>query len=180
LEQVFDRCTKEKARRGRDYRLLIVDGHGSHLTDDFLDYCLNHRILLGVMPPHSTHTLQPLDVVMFKPLSSSYTKALTTHLQQSLGLVPIRKGDFFPLFWEAWGASFKKATVLKSFEATRIWPMDREKILKRFTDKAPDRASRSSALTDKDWIHMERLVRAAVTDTGWRSRSSSKNDGTRF
>jgi hypothetical protein len=32
LEQVFDRCTRQKARRGRDWRLLIVDGHGSHLT----------------------------------------------------------------------------------------------------------------------------------------------------
>ena len=30
LEQVFDRHTKEKA--GRSYRLLIVDGHGSHLS----------------------------------------------------------------------------------------------------------------------------------------------------
>jgi hypothetical protein len=44
--------------------------------------------------------------------------------------------------------------------------MDQEKILKRFTNKALDRASRSSALTNKDWIHIERLVRAAVTDTG--------------
>ena len=40
LEQVFDRCTKKKARNGRDWRLLILDGHGSHLTEDFLHYCL--------------------------------------------------------------------------------------------------------------------------------------------
>jgi hypothetical protein len=32
LEQVFDRYTKKKARRS--YRLLIIDGHGSHLTMD--------------------------------------------------------------------------------------------------------------------------------------------------
>lgn len=29
LEQVYDRCTKKKARHGREWRLLIVDGHGS-------------------------------------------------------------------------------------------------------------------------------------------------------
>jgi len=64
---VFDRSTKLKA--GRSYRLLILDGHGSHVTMDFIEYCDNHRILLCIFAPHSTHTLQPLDVVMFKPLS---------------------------------------------------------------------------------------------------------------
>jgi hypothetical protein len=98
LEQVYDCCTKKKARYGRDWRLLIIDGHGSHLTMDFINYCDEHRILLAIMPPHSTHTLQPLDVVMFKLLSTAYSSALTTHLHKSQGLVPIKKGDFFPLF----------------------------------------------------------------------------------
>jgi hypothetical protein len=120
LEQVFDRCTKEKVRRGRDYQLLIIDDHGSHLTKDFINCCHAHRIILGVLPSYSTHMLQPLDVVTFKPLSSAYTKVLTTHLQRSLELVPIRKGDFFLLFWESWKTSFTKPLVLKSFEATGI------------------------------------------------------------
>lgn len=36
---------------------------------DFIEYCDRHRILLIVLPPYSTHTLQPLNVVLFKPLS---------------------------------------------------------------------------------------------------------------
>jgi hypothetical protein len=96
LEQVFDRHTKPKARSS--FRLLILDGHGSHLTMDFIEYCDQHKILLAVFPPHSTHTLQPLDVVMFKPLSSSYSKELTNHLHKSQGLLAIKKGDFFSLF----------------------------------------------------------------------------------
>jgi hypothetical protein len=55
LKYVFDRSTKKKARRS--YRLLILDGHGSHLTMDFIEYCNQNRILLAVYPPHSTHTL---------------------------------------------------------------------------------------------------------------------------
>jgi hypothetical protein len=42
LEQVYDCCTKKKVRYGRDRRLLIVDGHGSHLTMDFINYCDEH------------------------------------------------------------------------------------------------------------------------------------------
>jgi hypothetical protein len=71
LEQVFDRNTKEKARR--NWRLLILDGHGSHVTLEFIEYCYQNKILLLIFPPYSTHTLQPLDVVMFKSLSSGYS-----------------------------------------------------------------------------------------------------------
>ena len=96
LEQVFQRSTKRKARLS--YRLLILDGRGSHLTMDFIEHCDQHKILLIVFPPHSTHRLQPLDVVMFKPLSSAYSSELTNHLHRSQGLIPVTKGDFFPLF----------------------------------------------------------------------------------
>jgi hypothetical protein len=55
LKQVFDRYTKDKARQS--YQLLILDSHRSHLTIDFIDYCDQHKILLIVFPPHSTHSL---------------------------------------------------------------------------------------------------------------------------
>jgi hypothetical protein len=80
LEQVFNWCTKEKARCGRDWRLLILDGYGSNVTNDFIDYCDDHRILLAIMPPYSTYTLQPLDVVLFKPLSTAYSNQLSSYL----------------------------------------------------------------------------------------------------
>ena len=60
LQHVFDRATREKA--GRNRRLLIVDGHNSHINLKFIDYADRNRILLAVLPPHSTHRLQPLDV----------------------------------------------------------------------------------------------------------------------
>jgi len=33
---VFERETKKKARNGRDHRLLLLDGHGSHISMRFL------------------------------------------------------------------------------------------------------------------------------------------------
>ncbi|KAH8631304.1 pogo transposable [Alternaria alternata] len=75
LQQVFERHTAAKARR--QWRLLILDGHGSHVTPEFLEFCEAKRIIVMVYPPHLTHSLQPLDVVLFGPLSSHYTKQLT-------------------------------------------------------------------------------------------------------
>jgi hypothetical protein len=130
LKQVFDRSTKEKA--GRSYRLLILDGHGSHLTMDFIEYCNQNRILLAVYPPHSTHTLQPLDVVMFKPFSSAYSNQVAAFMERCQGLTSMSKRDFYPMFMAAWEASFKKETILKAFEATGLSPLKPEVILKRF------------------------------------------------
>jgi hypothetical protein len=97
LKQVFDRSTKEKARSS--YRLLILDGHGSHLTMEFIDYCDQDKIFLAVFPPHSTHTLQPLDVTLFKPLSTAYSTEISSSMAWGQGLVSMSKKDFFPLFY---------------------------------------------------------------------------------
>ena len=164
LEQVFDRCTKQKARRS--YRLLVLDGHGSHITMDFIDYCDQNKILLCILPPHSTHTLQPLDVTMFKPLSTAYSAELTNHLHKSQGLAPITKGDFFPLFWSAWKASFKESIILTSFKSTGISPPNPTPILDRFAHDQDLGHSSSSGLSDHDWRKMDRLVRSAVKDQG--------------
>jgi prepilin-type processing-associated H-X9-DG protein len=65
---------KEKASRSR--RLLIVDGHSSYVNIAFLDLASRLRILVLIMPPHSTHRLQPLNIGMFGPLSIAYLKQL--------------------------------------------------------------------------------------------------------
>jgi hypothetical protein len=123
---------------------------------------------LAVFPPHSTHTLQPLDVAMFKPLSTAYSTELSSHLHRSQGLLPIKKSDFFPLFWKAWVSSFKEMTILSSFEATGITPLNPNIILDRFTNTTPEvpesRKSSTSVLSGEDWHKMERVVRSAVKD----------------
>jgi hypothetical protein len=93
LRDVFDRSTKEKCRRS--WRLLILDGHGSHVPMEFINYCDENRILLAFFPPHSTHSLQPLEVVMFSPLQRAYQKEQGEWQQKSSGLLNLTKGNFF-------------------------------------------------------------------------------------
>jgi hypothetical protein len=166
LEQVFDRYTKEKARR--KYRLLIVDGHGSHLTKEFLEYCHQNRIIVAILPPHSTQTLQPLDVVCFKPLSSSYSNELDNHLQDSQGLSPLSKAGFFSLFWPAWVYTFTESLIKQAFRTTGISPVDANVILQRFRHTTPEDlesvSSGSSAYSAKDWLRACSTLRAEVKD----------------
>jgi membrane protein involved in colicin uptake len=75
------------------------------------------------------------------------------------------------LFQRAWEVSFRKELITKSFEATGIWPMDPEVILKRFTTPTHTDDEDSSDEAPNDWQHLERLIRAAVGDP---SSDSSK------
>jgi hypothetical protein len=162
---VFDRRTKPKARTS--WRLLILDGHGSHVTMDFIDYCHQNKILLLVYPPHSTHTLQPLDVVMFKPLSSAYSTQISAFMQRNQGLSSMSKRDFLQLFLSAWETAFKEETILKAFEATGISPVNPQVILQRFTYRqvlSSSSDTESSELSASNWRKTESLLRDVVTD----------------
>lgn len=55
LTGLFEKGTAAKAKRS--WRLLFVDGHGSHVNMKFLEWCEQHRILVAIYPPHSTHRL---------------------------------------------------------------------------------------------------------------------------
>src|SRR6201999_259812 len=58
LQQIFYKHTSVRTR-GR-YRLLILDGHGSHVTPEFDQFCRSKSIVALCMPAHSSHLLQPL------------------------------------------------------------------------------------------------------------------------
>jgi len=80
-------------RDPRDHRLLILDGHGSHETTEFMWACYKHNIHLLFLPPHTSHVLQPLDLSIFSPLKQTYRKHLEL-LALSNNSTPIKKRNF--------------------------------------------------------------------------------------
>ena len=72
LQKIFIPATSQ--RTIGSYRLLILDGHGSHLTPAFDKICADNKIIALCMPAHSSHLLQPLDVGCFSPLKKAYGK----------------------------------------------------------------------------------------------------------
>jgi hypothetical protein len=119
LEEFFDKKTREKARR--QWRLLFVDGHGSHVTLELLECGQAHKILVAVYPTHSTHRLQPLDVGCFAPLATYYSQLLEQQTRLSEAQTRMPKGDFFRCFYPAWQEAFtaKMLTVLNGLLAHR-------------------------------------------------------------
>ena len=55
-----------------EYRILILDGHQSHIITEALQFCITLKIILLCLLAHTTHLLQPLDVRPFRPLATAY------------------------------------------------------------------------------------------------------------
>jgi hypothetical protein len=163
VEQVFEPLTRDKARR--KWRLLLMDGHGSHVTMEFLTFCVERRILVLIYPPHSTQTLQPLDVACFSPLAQAYTKALGIQLQKQQNLVAFKKEHFFGLFWEAWKSSFTKELVKRAFEVVGIEPVNPSVILDRFNKSDPEAAASQAYTQAESARSVDKLWRETVKDT---------------
>ena len=53
LTEVFEKHTKDRTRGV--YRLLILDGHGSHTSPEFDLFCSEHMIITLYMPLYSSH-----------------------------------------------------------------------------------------------------------------------------
>ena len=94
--------------QGTESRLLIVDGHNSHFSPEFISFCSEHRIHLFCIPPHTTHLLQSLDVGLFGPLQNQYSKLTDQRMSNGQGVV--RKGNFLPMLREARSLAYTKRT----------------------------------------------------------------------
>ena len=58
------------------WRAIILDGFGSHYVYEFHTFAQHMCIDLFVLPPHSTHLTQPLDVGCFQPFKHYHVEAV--------------------------------------------------------------------------------------------------------
>ena len=132
LQKVFQKHTGHQRRR-----LLIVDGHSSHVNMAFLNWATSNQIFILILPPHSTHRLQPLDVGLFQPLATAYTKQLNKLTLEGQGYVSMKKRHFFTLFRQAWADSFTEDNIQSAFKKAGIWPIDAEIVISQIQPPRP-------------------------------------------
>ncbi|EED21129.1 transposon, putative [Talaromyces stipitatus ATCC 10500] len=112
-----------------NYRMLILDGHGSHLTAEFDRTCTENKIIPVRMPPHSSHLLQPLDVGCFAVLKRHYGQLVEQRMR--LGFNHIDKIDFLTAFPKARTMAYKAQTIRNSFAATGLVPFNPDRALQQ-------------------------------------------------
>jgi len=115
LQEHFHPFT-EKRRHG-DFRMLILDGHESYCTFEFIDFCANNKIIPLLLPPNHIHLAQPLDVVFHQPLAKAYSILLDDH-NQFCGKSPTK--DDFIRYYEAARQEAVSSTNIMSEESRSV------------------------------------------------------------
>jgi len=107
------------------HRLLILDGHNSHCTYQFIKFAAQHHIIIICLPSHTTHALQPCDVGVFGPLARAWKSQVTQASQEN---TPITKANLLLYYHKARTIALKSTTILSAFRKTGIYPFDRNTI----------------------------------------------------
>jgi hypothetical protein len=121
----FNAHTKE--RTVGSHRLLVIDGHESHDSLDFQQYCKDNKIITVCMPAHSSHLLQPLDVGCFAPLKKAYGRQAENLMRNRIN--HITKLEFLPCFKAAYNAVFTSSNIQGGFRGAGLVPFDPERVI---------------------------------------------------
>jgi hypothetical protein len=113
-----------------------------------------------ILPLHSTHRLQPLDVGLFQPLATEYSKQILDLMSNGLGYVSMTKRMFWLMFKASWEASFSKMNITSAFAKTGIFPFKPSVVLDKIKRPEPEPAPISEERTPMTCRSVRRVQKA--------------------
>jgi len=118
LKEVFISETAVSSQQGTLSRVLILDGHGSHVLIDFMKIAWEHNITCSIYP-HSSHILQPLDLSCFSVLKSRYPSEIVALASLSNSTL-IKKNTFIDYYQKARNEGLSRHVICAGLKATGI------------------------------------------------------------
>ena len=110
-----------------DPKLVLFDGHKSHINLTLAEWGRKNNVVYFVLPPHTSHIIQPLDVVCFGPLKSAYNKECQSFLRQHPGQ-RITWNDIGGISSRAYNKVITADNLTASFRKTGIYPFNKDSI----------------------------------------------------
>src|SRR5579862_5198525 len=68
-------------------RVLIWDGHDSHISEDFIEHCIPCDIILLLLLLHSSHSTQLLHVEVFDALKKAISPLISQLIQTGISRI---------------------------------------------------------------------------------------------
>ena len=107
--------------------LLFLDGHKSHEAIDLLEIAKSKGVIMYMLPPHTTHILQPLDVGVFGPLKQQWTQTLKHYKLETLA-AKVDRLVFPSLITRMWDKVLLPEHLIGGFRLCGLHPLSREAI----------------------------------------------------
>src|SRR5271156_6401631 len=116
----FNSVTRKYFKSPDDYYILICDGHDSHVSAKFVSICIQNHIVLFLLPPHSSHLLQPLDIGVFSPLKRAISTEVSCFVRS--GVRRIQKVEWLERFIEARKYGITKENIIAGWRGAGLFP----------------------------------------------------------
>jgi hypothetical protein len=127
ISEVFDPSTTPEDPLQR--RLLIMDGHSSHMTARLIEFCMNSTIDLMILPPHCSHILQPLDLTIFGPLKAALSKETDRVARVDYGR--IHRSEWTQMYFRAREKALSVDNIQSGFKSAGLSPLEPMKVLEK-------------------------------------------------
>jgi hypothetical protein len=115
------------------YRMLVLDGHESHESVAFQEYCKSHNIITLGLPAYSSHLTQPLDVGCFSVLKRAYGRQIEDFIKAHIN--HITKVEFFMAFKTAYLQSITVQNAQARFRGAGLIPFDPQAVISKLDAK---------------------------------------------
>ena len=96
---------------------------------------MDNKIILMILPPHSSHLTQPLDVGVFGALKKVMAAKLEPLIRTRVSW--IQKVEWLSAFVQAHDSVFKPQNILGGFHSAGIFPFSPRKVLNRVSPSSP-------------------------------------------
>ena len=117
-----DHFLKFAPARDGQYILLLLDGHKSHVSIGLVDWAKSHNIILFILPAHTSHILQPMDVGCYGPFQRMYNAECHKFTcQSSCTITPY---DVCELASKVYLRALSSENLQSAFKKTGIFPFN--------------------------------------------------------
>lgn len=103
--------------------ILIYDGHRSHVNLQVINWAKANNVILMVLPAHTSHVLQPLDVGCFGPLQRIYNSECQKFLRNNPAS-KITRYNICSLVCPAYASALSVVNLRSAFKRSGIYPFN--------------------------------------------------------
>ena len=128
----------------------------------FVNACRSRKIIPAILPPHSTHQLQPLDAGIFSPLATAYSNQIDQAVQSNHSFSRITRRNFCSVFKITWETALTTNNICSAFAATSVHPLQPTKILSQLRPKTPPQLVESGFRTPGSLRAVRRFIKTVT------------------
>ena len=138
--------------------ILFVDGHRAHLSLQVSKFCDENGIILYLLPPNTTHIMQPADVSLFKPFKTFWRDEVLQFQRENPNNV-VRRRNVAPLIGKVL-RRITPVTIINGFRKSGIFPLNPDAVdygkcleidVRDDTDEETEELQESNAVTQEQY-----------------------------